>query len=107
MHGQTKKKDYSPGMMCPNFFAPAVTQRRAAPLMELSKVVGGVLLLRKTLAFLSFQTVQLGSIVRDPMAFMFAIEESDRFSHHSLTEVSKCQSSVLMFSRCSQYFIKF
>ena len=61
---------YSRDMSDPRFLAPAVTHRFASVMMLLSKMVGGALLLRKTLVFLSFHTVHEISMVSEAMAFL-------------------------------------
>jgi hypothetical protein len=49
--------DYSPVIMILKFFAPAATQSFTSFLMESSKMVVGIALLLKTLAFLKSQAL--------------------------------------------------
>ena len=89
---------YSRDMSDPRFLAPAVTHRFASVMMLLSKMVGGALLLRKTLAFLSFHTVHETSMVSEAMAFLCVVPPPARLSHHFFTKPSKCQEVTSKFS---------
>jgi hypothetical protein len=69
----------------PNFFAPANTHKRAS-LLILSRITkDGELLLRNTLAFLSFQISHTVSKVRVVNALRWGLTSEARRDHHSLT----------------------
>jgi hypothetical protein len=61
-------KAYSPGMILPNFLAPAITHKRASFLILSTITKEGDALLLKTLAFLSFQISDTVSKVREAKA---------------------------------------
>lgn len=107
LHNLNQKSCYSPGIMVPNFFAPAVTQRMALHLMLLGNNVGGMLFCQKTHVFLSFQMVQPRSIVREAMALRLGVLLLHQFTHHSFIESLRCQVDVSKFSRWSHSFTKF
>ena len=71
-----------------------MTQRLASVCMEASKIVGGALLCLKTLAFRSFQTVHVTSMVRDALAWRFDMPLSQVLAHQASTESKRGQPLV-------------
>jgi hypothetical protein len=76
-------KAYSPGIILPNFLAPAKTQRRASNFILSRTTKEGELLFRNTLAFLSFQSSQTVSNMREDKALRCGEAPVARSFHHS------------------------
>ena len=95
---------YSPGIRRPTFFAPVVIQSLASLFMLINRMLGGLNLLRKILAFLSFHIVQLTSIVREAIAFLCTLVALDILVHQSLIDRSPGQVVISMVSNCSHTF---
>jgi hypothetical protein len=84
-----KKKEVRTGLLAnykTQVFAPAELQSFASLLMISRSIVGGAALLLKTLAFRSFQIVQLTSIVRKAMPLRMGEALQDIKVHHSSIE---------------------
>jgi hypothetical protein len=73
--------DYSPNNITLKCLAPAAMQSLASFLIVSRRTLVGMTLLLKTLAFCSFQIVQLTSIVIEAKAFRLGDALVDMFSH--------------------------
>ena len=95
-HPRIRHDNYSRNRKDPNFFAPAVIQRFASSMMVLSRVGGGLLLCRNTLAFLSFQMTHDTSMVIEAFAFRLVVPTTLVLAHHVLTESKELHADVSM-----------
>jgi hypothetical protein len=77
-------KAYSPGSKSPDLLAPANTHNLASSLILSTITNVGECLFRKTLAFLSFQSSQTVSKVREANALRWGVGPSAKLLHHSL-----------------------
>jgi hypothetical protein len=80
--------DYSPVITKLKCLAPSTTQILASLLIISRRIVGGVAVLLKILAFHHFQIVQLTSMVREAIAFRFGFTLHDIIVHQCSIEKS-------------------
>jgi hypothetical protein len=86
-HFFNNSTDYSPNKTWIEFLAPTLTQSFISFLIDSRRIVVGEDLFWKTLAFISFESVQLVSMVSEAIALRFgeALLE-DIVDHHPSTQ---------------------